>query len=393
NASGDVNSGGTAFFSVVNNLGIIGSGASVDVNAASLTATNFVEAFIDNTGGTIGNDATIQIGTTGNLNAGNLFAVIFNRSGGSIGGDADIAMNVGGTATVTNDATIQIVGNDPRGTASIEFNGGTYQVGGTFFNTIDGNGTITFNNTNIHANVVQAGVFGANGTLMIAGGSLSANQVLKLYAPGSSGTIDFTANVTLTCKAAALILAANTITINDNVVVTIGGGFQASVYANIVNYTGSGGNGSTTGTFVGAGATTNPLSGAPSFNDPPASATLSTTRTAIVSTKVQSSSTTNVGSSGNVTAATGSTHEPKSQRDVSMLAARRLASAKTTSTQSMSVTQPSYFHYWMGLLPVRTERSPFRFPNEAYLQAILVGSIPVIRREQLGTQRTHGSCV
>src|SRR5439155_10657994 len=119
------------------------------------------------------------------------------------------------------------------------FNGGDYEVGGTFLSTIDGNGTIAFNSTTVNADTLKAGVFGPNGKLMIGGGSLSANTLMKLYATGSNGAIDFTASVTLTCKAAAIILAANTVTINDNVVVTIAGGFSASVYANIANYSGS----------------------------------------------------------------------------------------------------------------------------------------------------------
>ncbi len=38
-----------------------------------------------------------------------------------------------------------------------------------------------------------------------------------------------------------------------------------SVFTNQPNYNGSGGNGSTTGIFGGAGATTQPLSGAPGY--------------------------------------------------------------------------------------------------------------------------------
>src|SRR5262249_35394408 len=75
-------------------------------------------------------------------------------------------------------------------------------------------------------------------------------------------------NVTLGGNAAK-ILAANSITIFDNVVVTIGGKAPADVYTNNANYTGFGGNGSTTGTFAGAGANRpRPLSEAPPFNAP-----------------------------------------------------------------------------------------------------------------------------
>src|SRR5262249_15531828 len=72
-------------------------------------------------------------------------------------------------------------------------------------------------------------------------------------------------NVTLGGNAAK-ILAANSITIFDNVVVTIGGKAPADIYTNNANYTGFGGNGTTTGTFAGAGANKpRPLSEAPPF--------------------------------------------------------------------------------------------------------------------------------
>jgi hypothetical protein len=237
NATGDVNAAvGRAFFGLFNNPGAIESDASVDVGAANLTAGSFFEAFIENIGGTIGGNATVQVGIPGDLNAAHLFVVIDSSSGGSVGGNETINMNVSGTATVNNEATVQMLGPDPTGSAAINFNGGTYEIGGTFFNTIGGNGTITFNNTDIHANVVQAGVFGANGSLMIGGGSLSADTVLKLYAPGSSGTLHFTADVSLS-SGTAMHLAANTITIDPGFTVSIGGaGGAANIYTNHPNY-------------------------------------------------------------------------------------------------------------------------------------------------------------
>src|SRR4030095_11053402 len=97
----------------------------------------------------------------------------------------------------------------------------------------------------------------------------SADTTLKLYAPGSNGALNFLSNVTLDGNAKK-ILAANSITIFENVVVTIGGKAAADVVTNNANYTGFGGNGSTTGTFAGAGANRpRPLSEAPSFDAPP----------------------------------------------------------------------------------------------------------------------------
>jgi hypothetical protein len=49
------------------------------------------------------------------------------------------------------------------------------------------------------------------------------------------------------------------------VVVTIGGPTPAQVYTNNANYTGFGGNNSSTGTFAGAGATTQARADAPGY--------------------------------------------------------------------------------------------------------------------------------
>jgi hypothetical protein len=58
------------------------------------------------------------------------------------------------------------------------------------------------------------------------------------------------------------------VTIDNTKTVTIGGSTKAQVYADKANYTGSGGNGSTTGKFGGAGATTQKLTGGTGINAP-----------------------------------------------------------------------------------------------------------------------------
>src|SRR5207237_2399299 len=245
-------------------------------------------------GGTINDNATVQIGTTGDLDAGFLDAGIDNVNG-SIGGDATINMSVGGTATVTNDLTAEIFGNDPTGSAAINFNGGTYNVSGNFRSTIDGNGTITLNNVTASADTFKVGAFGTDAMLKIGGGSLSGTNEFKLYANGTNGSIEFSASVTLSSAAAQMILAANSVTIDDGVVVTISGPMSAKVYASVLNYSGaSGGNGTTTGIFAnGSGATISPATdsrgNAPAFDGPP-SAPSSKKSSAVASTNVQASS-------------------------------------------------------------------------------------------------------
>jgi hypothetical protein len=114
-----------------------------------------------------------------------------------------------------------------------------------------------------HADVIKVAALGNNGVLTIGNGVLSADTTLKLYSPGSNGTVNFVADVTLG-GASTKIIAGNTVNIFNGVVVTIGGSKRASVYVNSTggvpnaNYTGFGGNGSRTGTFGGVGAN-NPL--------------------------------------------------------------------------------------------------------------------------------------
>jgi hypothetical protein len=126
------------------------------------------------------------------------------------------------------------------------------------------NGRVTLANSTISADVVRARAFGENGVLTVGGGSISADNMLKLYADGSNGTVLFVSNVSLNGNSTKII-TGNTVTISPNVVVTIGGAAPAQVFTNNANYTGFGGNNSTTGTFAGAGATTQPRAAAPGY--------------------------------------------------------------------------------------------------------------------------------
>ena len=74
----------------------------------------------------------------------------------------------------------------------------------------------------------------------------------------------FTDNTTLG-GASTKIIAGKTVTIDSGKTVTIGGSSAATVHTDNPNYTGSGGNGSTSGAFGGNGATTQGYSSRPSF--------------------------------------------------------------------------------------------------------------------------------
>jgi hypothetical protein len=278
--TGDLTTSGDANFLIDNSngggVGTIGSNATVNVTANNISSGGNLGFTIANLFHpcTIGGNATINV-TAANITANSLLAQIANTNG-TIGGNAAINMNVSGNATIANDATFQILGSDGAAAAAINFNNGSYDVGGTFLSRIDGNETLTFNNASAHADVLKAGVFGTSGVLNVGGGVLSADTTLKLYAPGSIGELNFVSNVTLTGNSAK-ILAANSVTIFNNIVVIIGGPNPADVFTNNANYTGFGGNGTTTGTFAGAGAN-NPQ---PLVNAPPFGASPIATRTRI----------------------------------------------------------------------------------------------------------------
>ena len=152
----------------------------------------------------------------------------------SAGGDVDIS------GTVTAD----------RGRIDIENTGAS--------------GRVALNGATLSADVIRARAFGENGTLVVNGGTISADSMIKLYADGSNGTVLFSGNVSLNGNSTKII-TGNTVTISPNVVVTIGGPAPAQVYTNNPNYTGFGGNGSSSGTFGGAGATTQPRAAAPGY--------------------------------------------------------------------------------------------------------------------------------
>jgi hypothetical protein len=127
------------------------------------------------------------------------------------------------------------------------------------------NGTINLTNSNILADTVKIGALGDNGVLTIGGGVINANTVLRLYAVGSNGSVVFVSNVLLSGNSMKII-AGNAVTVNPNVIVTVGGGNPADVYvldptkANYSDF--NGGNNTTNGRFIIQGSENSPVSGA-----------------------------------------------------------------------------------------------------------------------------------
>ena len=148
----------------------------------------------------------------------------------------------------------------------VDVNGGTIQAdkGTIDIRNQGSSGAINLTNATLNASTIKVGALGNNGTLNVGGGTISADSVIKLYAGGSNGTVNFIDNVTLNGNSVKTI-SGDTVTIFNGKVVTVNGPAPANVFTNHPNYTGSGGNTSTTGTFAGQGAVTHPLSGAPGF--------------------------------------------------------------------------------------------------------------------------------
>ena len=129
-------------------------------------------------------------------------------------------------------------------------------------------------NNQLSADVIKAGAFGANGQLNIGRSTLSADTLIRLYAPGSNGELIFVANTTLS-SGSRIDLAASKITINPGFVVTItGNAGPANIYTGNANYApgplSPGGTNPNNGTFGGNGANRpQSLNAAPGFDSPP----------------------------------------------------------------------------------------------------------------------------
>jgi FecR protein len=267
-------------FTAENNA-IVGAGASIAADRLTVTGGQ-----------------TVQFDGTGT------FGSLFQLNGGAVelGGDVTAKSSfINGTSATINGTlaggNITITGKAKSGTAiavsssaqllallnastpgrggsitftsaggEIDINGGTMQADhGTIDVRNNGDsGVINLSNAVLSASTIKVGALGNNGTLNIGGGTISADSLIKLYAGGSSGTVNFVDDVTLSGKSAKII-AGDTVTIFNGKIVTINGLAPVDVFTNHANYTGWGGNSSTTGTFAGQGALTHPLSGAPKY--------------------------------------------------------------------------------------------------------------------------------
>ncbi|MDQ6861646.1 MAG: hypothetical protein M3032_10900, partial [Verrucomicrobiota bacterium] len=216
------------------------SNGTVAVNS-SIKVSDSVQPRASNAGGAINIASKKTTGTAISVSSsGQLLSLLSNAAPGPGGTikltSAGGAINVNGTVRAD------------RGTVDIQNNGPS--------------GAINLTNATLNAGTVKATALGANGTLNVGGGTINADTLISLYAGGSNGSVNFNENVTLSGNSAKHI-QGNTVTVVNGKTVNVQGPAPANVYTNNPNYSGSGGNGSTTGTFGGKGATTAPLSAGP----------------------------------------------------------------------------------------------------------------------------------
>ena len=194
-------------------------------------------------GGNIVLDSRKTSGTAVNIQSSAQLLSLLSGAAPGPGGSIKIT-SAGGQIAMAGTATAD------RGTVDIRNNGNT--------------GNITVTGATLHGDVVKIGALGNNGTLVVNGGNISADSSIKLYAGGSNGSVKFTGNVTLSGTSVKTIYG-QTVTISNGKIVTVLGPGPANVFTNNANYAGFGGNGSTSGTFAGQGATTRPLSAGPGY--------------------------------------------------------------------------------------------------------------------------------
>ncbi|MEO7931548.1 MAG: FecR domain-containing protein [Chthoniobacterales bacterium] len=222
-------------------------------------------------GGTVNltsNQASVIVNSTVKVAADDATSGRVSATGGAInvisersGGDGVVINNSGELLSLLNAAASTDAGGKiiiRAGDSNVLINGGKIiATRGTVDIRAPGdNRKITVNNAEIRGDIVKIGALGNNGELIVGGGTISADNTLKLYGNDTNGTVRFVADTTLD-GASQKIISANTVTVENTIKVTVNGP-AATVYTNHANYTGSGGNNSTSGTFTGSGATTAP---------------------------------------------------------------------------------------------------------------------------------------
>jgi hypothetical protein len=253
----------------------IGTSASpipndVTINAPITATTGSNLAATGGNGGTVNVTSVGTVAVNSTIKVSDSVAPRASKQGGNltITSNKTIGTAIAVSSSAQLLALLNTVASGPGGSIKLASTGGAVNVNGTVtadhgtvqITNSGATGAVTLSDAILHGDVVKAGALGNNGTLNVGGGSIDAATTIKLYAGGSNGSVNFTDNVTLSGNSLK-ITAADAVTIFNGKVVTVLGPSAASVFTNLPNYSGFGGN----GTFGGKGATTQPLNMAPGF--------------------------------------------------------------------------------------------------------------------------------
>ncbi|MDZ4815308.1 MAG: FecR family protein [Verrucomicrobiota bacterium] len=267
-----------------------GNGGSVTVNATAgplVVSSKVLATTGRNNGVTAGNGGTININAAdaalGGITVQSSAVVKASDDGvvdparsSSVGGTISMSSSktTGPAITIQNSsqllALVDAIGGGPGGQININSAGGDINLAGILkasgsgskLEVINNNGgTINIASTSqMNAELIKMNAMGPNGSLIIGGGSMSADSVLKLYAgDATGGLIRFTGDATLSSTSAADI-AAKTVQIDSGKSVNISGP-AANVFTDVPNY-----NGGAYGNFTGSGInSTQPYANAPAY--------------------------------------------------------------------------------------------------------------------------------
>ncbi|MFN2621669.1 MAG: FecR domain-containing protein [Chthoniobacterales bacterium] len=188
-------------------------------------------------------------------NTGQLLSLLEPVAAGPGGKITILATATGSSINVTGDSGS--AGTPPSDT--IRADKGTVDIRNT-----GAGGSISLTTAQISADTVKIAALGSNGTLSIGSGRINADTLLQLYATGSNGTVVFVGNALLSGNSMKII-AGNTVTVNNGVVVQVSNN-PADIYVSDINHANysnfNGGNSTTTGVFIIEGTSGSPVSGA-----------------------------------------------------------------------------------------------------------------------------------
>ncbi|MEY2512128.1 MAG: hypothetical protein QOE26_2891 [Verrucomicrobiota bacterium] len=233
------------------------TGGTISVNSPITVSSSEPRTGVPRRHSFNGGNINLKSNTTGvaiNIsNTGQLLSLLEAAGTGTGGTITILATGTGSRINVTGDPGS--AGKPPIDT--IRADKGTVDIRNT-----GTGGFVTLNTAQISADTVKIGALGDNGALSIGGGRIDANTVLKLYATGANGSLIFVSNVVLNLNSTnaldRIIIAGNSVTVNNNVTVAIGSPAGLSRTADIyvpnlagANYSNSnGGNNTTSGIFI-----------------------------------------------------------------------------------------------------------------------------------------------